>query len=162
MEPTLPHITSLVAANRSILPENQKVLIGQALESWRKNRGSVSEVKIDDDWSLRMVVRNFDYNDRSWITPFLTPVEKDEYSGQWVEKHAKEVKRNIKPDHLAEVVAEATDSNFCVKDVEIIDVDPFDLGGFDQVKRIIYDSRYEKPEEVSLVFPAAYFNKRQP
>lgn len=152
VKPTLEHITRLTAFNLNIDPKDQGALVTQTINSLKEDRRS-SFTDFGDNWTLRLVVERSS-GDNSYITPRLIPEPKNEYSHDWIKRKTKNLKKAINPENLSEQVDKAAGKNFCVRDVTLTEIDPFDLGGNSQVNKIIYDAGYlevkdtEAPENI--------------
>ena len=145
VEPTLAQLTRLTAFNLKIVdPQDQEALVNQTMDSLKNDWGS-SFTDIGDDWTLRLVVAN-SLGKESWITPRLIPVPKDEYSADWIERQTRNLKRTIRPESLSEQIDKKARRNFCVRDVTLAEVDPFDLGGNGRMDEIIQKAGYRKTD----------------
>ncbi|MBI5356387.1 hypothetical protein HZB78_02115 [Candidatus Collierbacteria bacterium] len=142
VEPTLTHITQIAAASLNIEPKDQADLVNKTLKSLGQNHRRYSSVEINPDWELHLAV-DYSAGDDSWVTSFMVPVEKD-YSNQLITKNSKKLKEQIRPETLKETVEKAAQTNFCVTDVRVAELDPFDLGGDRQVEEIIISSGYRE------------------
>lgn len=132
------HLTHLAAANLDVDPKDQKSLADQATQSFRKNSSILAEVGITPEWNLEVYVNNR----RRTVTPTLVPVEKREYSANWVDRQTGLVEQSIRPDALIKTVIAAAANNFTVQEAGVAKVDEMDIGGLSGAHELITKQGY--------------------
>lgn len=132
------HLTHLVAANLGVDPKDQKSLADQATKSLRKNSSIFAEVGVTPEWNLEVYVNN---RSRT-VTPSLIPVEKPQYSANWVDRQTGLVEQSIRPEALCKTIMAAAENNFTVKEAEVAKVDEIDIGGLSGAHELITKQGY--------------------